>query len=708
VDVSHVRAAYFCPMCPGVESDRPRACPKCGMDLEQNLLFAGESQDVELVSLRRRVVVAGILTLPVFLLAMMPMLPFGAHSHGGNSDIARWVQFFLATSVVLWAGWPFLLRGWRSVRAGSLNMFTLVSLGICAAYLFSVAALFRPSFFPAAHLQKPDLYFEAAAVITMLVLFGQWLELRARRQTGGAIRALLGLKSKTARRLEEGAERDVPIEEIRVGDLLRVRPGEKIPVDGVVVEGSSFVDESMLTGEPLPVAKDVGSHASGGTINQKGGFILRAERVGSETILARIVELVAHAQRSRAPVQALADKVAGWFVPLVVVVAVITFFSWMAWASESRWAFAITNAVAVLIIACPCALGLATPMSIMVGIGRGALMGILIRDAAVIEKLARLNVLAVDKTGTLTEGKPVLTEILAVHGFDPDFVLRLAASVEMASEHPLAQAVIKRAESQKLALLPVTNFRSETSGGVVGSVDGKIVAVGTLGFLAGLGLADLLKLESLLEGLSEREASLLFVSIDNQPAGVLAVSDRIKESTPAALAELRKLGIRILMLTGDNVHAAQAVAAKLGIEEFRAGVTPADKQTIVKELQASGSVVGMAGDGINDAPALAAADIGIAMGNGTDVAMETAGVTLVQGDLRGILRAVKLGRFMMRNIRQNLLFAFLYNALGIPLAAGILYPIFGILLNPMIAGAAMSLSSVSVVCNALRLRNVKI
>ena len=706
MDVTHVRAAYFCPMCPGVESDRSGACPKCGMDLEQNPLFAGESDDVELVSLRRRVVVGGILTLPVFLLAMVPMLPFGAHPHGENSDIARWVQFFLTTPVVLWAGWPFLLRGWRSVRAGSLNMFTLVSLGICAAYLFSVAAIVGPSFFPAGH--SPDLYFEAAAVITVLVLFGQWLELRARRQTGGAIRALLSLKSKTARRLEEGAEKDVPIEEIRVGDLLRVRPGEKIPVDGVVVEGSSFVDESMLTGEPLPVAKDVGSHASGGTMNQKGGFILRAERVGSETVLARIVELVAYAQRSRAPVQALADKVAGWFVPLVVAVAVITFFSWMAWAPESRWAFAITNAVAVLIIACPCALGLATPMSIMVGIGRGALMGVLIRDAAAIEKLACLNVLAVDKTGTLTEGKPMLTEILAVQGFNPDFVLRLAASVEMASEHPLAQAVIKRADIQKIELLPVTNFRSETSGGVVGSVDGKTVAVGTLGFLSGLGLSDLSKLKSLLEGLPDREASLLFVSIDNQAAGVLAVSDPIKESTPAALAELRKLGIRILMLTGDNVHAAQAVAAKLGIEEFRAGVTPADKQTIIKELQASGSIVGMAGDGINDAPALAAADIGIAMGNGTDVAMETAGVTLVQGDLRGILRAVKLGRLMMRNIRQNLVFAFLYNALGIPLAAGILYPIFGILLNPMIAGAAMSLSSVSVVCNALRLRSVKI
>lgn len=695
-------------MCVGVESDRPGSCPKCGMDLEQNPLFVSESDDSELVALRHRVVLAAMLTLPVFVLAMAHMIPVGKYADAVNSDPARWVQFFLATPVVLWAGWPLLMRGWSSVRAGRWNMFTLVTLGVGAAYLFSVAALAVPQFFPVGHSQKPDLYFEAAAVITLLVLFGQWMELRARRQTGGAIRALLGLKPKTARRLDNETEKDVPIEDICVGDILRVRPGEKIPVDGVLVEGSSYVDESMLTGEPLPVGKDSGSYVSGGTINQKGGFLLRAERVGSETVLSRIVELVARAQRSRAPVQALADKVAGWFVPFVVLVAIVTFFFWLAWAPESPWAFAVTNAVAVLIIACPCALGLATPMSVMVGIGRGALMGVLIRDAAAIENLARLNVLAVDKTGTLTEGKPVLKEIRTRPGFAVNDVLHLAASVEAASEHPLAYAVIKRAEAENLALHPVTNFRSETSGGVAGSVDGKNVAVGTLEFLAGFGISERDAWEPLLKSMSASAASQLFISIDGQPAGVLAVSDPVKESTAAALAELQKLGIRIVMLTGDNLHAAQAVARELGITEFRASVTPADKQSIVKEFQAGGSVVGMAGDGINDAPALAAADVGIAMGHGTDVAMETASVTLVQGDLRGIVRAVKLARFMMRNIRQNLVFAFLYNFLGIPLAAGILYPVFGVLLNPMIAGAAMSLSSVSVVGNALRLRNIKI
>jgi len=741
-------AKYFCPMCPGVESDEPGDCPKCGMALERNPAWkpsartlytcpmhpeieqdhpgdcpkcgmalepktvttpAGpEQDDTELRDMRRRFWIGAALTMPVFIVAMAHLVPAWRHAEWAVSEVSRWGQFLLSTPVVLWAGWPFFVRGWRSVRNRSLNMFSLIALGVGSAYLFSTAAMLFPGAFPAGsgHGGKPGLYFEAAAVIIVLVLLGQVLELRARQRTSGAIRALLGLAPKTARRVTPAGDEDIPLEAVHPGDLLRIRPGEKVPVDGEVVEGRTAVDESMLTGEPLPVEKLAGAKVSGGTLNTTGSIVMRAERVGSETMLAQIVNLVAQAQRSRAPIQALADKVAAWFVPAVLVVAVLTFVGWMLWGPEPRLAYAITNAVAVLIIACPCALGLATPMSVMVGVGRGAQMGVLIRNAEAIEKLAQVDTFAVDKTGTLTEGKPRLAEVLPVDGFTEAEVLRFAASLEQGSEHPLAHAIVVAAHERGMRLETARDFQSTTAGGVRGTVAGRRVFVGKPAFLRDSGVAGVPALETLAAPHQAGGATAIFIALDDRAAGVLTVADPVKRSTPEALAELSSLGVKVIMLTGDNPRTAESVARQLGITEYQAGVTPHDKHEKVKSLKAAGRSVGMAGDGINDAPALAAADVGVAMGTGTDIAMESASVTLVKGDLRGLVRAIRLGRAMRRNIRQNLLFAFLYNALGIPVAAGVLYPLFGVLLSPVIAGVAMSLSSVSVVGNALRLRRL--
>ena len=705
------KVIYTCPMHPQIEKDHPGSCPICGMALEPKTISADTVEDdSELRDMTRRFWIGVLLTLPVFIVAMAHLVPAWSHAEWLGGEVSRWGQFILTTPVVLWAGWPFFVRGWRSLVNRSLNMFTLIALGVGAAYAFSAVAMFWPQAFPAAagHAGKPAIYFEAAAVITVLVLLGQVLELRARQRTSGAIKALLGLAPKTARRVTPTGDEDVALDDVHPGDLLRVRPGEKIPVDGEVVEGRTSVDESMLTGEPLPVEKVVGVKVSGGTVNTTGGIVMKAERVGSETMLAQIVNLVAQAQRSRAPIQALADKVAGWFVPAVLAVAALTFVVWFFLGPEPRLAYAITNAVAVLIIACPCALGLATPMSVMVGIGRGAQMGVLIRNAEAIENLAKLDTLAVDKTGTLTEGKPKLAQVLPVRGVDEKEVHRLTASLEQGSEHPLAHAVVVAAREQQLQLEAAKDFQSTTAGGVAGTVAGRSVLVGKPAFLRENGVADLAALETLAAPLQAEGATAIFVAIDGRAAGVLTVADPVKSTSAQALAELRELGVNVLMLTGDNPRTAEAVAGKLGIADFQAGVTPHDKHEKVKSLKAAGRIVGMAGDGINDAPALAAADVGIAMGTGTDIAMESAGVTLVKGDLRSIVRAIRLGRAMMQNIRQNLFFAFIYNALGVPVAAGVLYPLFGVLLSPIIAGAAMSLSSVSVIGNALRLRSGKL
>jgi len=743
-------AKYFCPMCPGVESDQPGDCPKCGMALERNSAWKpaaktiytcpmhpeieqdhpgdcpkcgmalepktiaaecdAEEDNAELRNMTRRFWIGAALALPVFIVAMAHLVPAWRHAEWAVGDVSRWGQFVLSTPVVLWAGWPFFVRGWRSLLNRSMNMFTLIALGVGAAYLFSAVAMFFPQVFPtgSGHGGKPALYFEAAAVITVLVLLGQMLELRARQRTSGALKALLGLAPKTAMRVTPKGDEEISLDAVHPGDQLRVRPGEKIPVDGEVVEGRTSVDESMLTGEPLPVEKTVGAKVSGGTVSTTGGIVMKAERVGSETMLAQIVNLVAQAQRSRAPIQALADKFAAWFVPSVLAIAALTFVAWFAFGPEPRLAYAITNAVAVLIIACPCALGLATPMSVMVGIGRGAQIGVLIRNAEAIEKLAQLDSLAVDKTGTLTEGKPRLAQVLPVGEWDAQELLRLTASLEQGSEHPLAHAVVGAAREQQIPLTAAKDFQSTTAGGVSGTVAGQKVLVGKPDFLRTNGVTDVTALETLAAPRQAEGATAIFVSVEGRAAGVLTVADPVKATTAQALDELRELGVNVLMLTGDNPRTAEAVARKLGITDFQAGVTPHDKHEKVKSLQAAGRIVGMAGDGINDAPALAAADVGIAMGTGTDIAMESAGVTLVKGDLRGIVRAIKLGRAMMRNIRQNLFFAFVYNSLGIPVAAGLLYPFFGLLLSPIIAGAAMSLSSVSVIGNALRLRKAKL
>lgn len=703
--VSAVRKTiYTCPMHPQIEQDHPGNCPICGMTLEPKNAGAGsEEENAELRDMSSRLWIGSALTLPVFVVAMAHLLPNAPT--WVDSDPSRWMQFVLSTPVVLWAGWPFFVRGWQSLVNRSLNMFTLIAMGIGVAWLYSAIVMLTPGAFPPSfHHGKIGVYFEAAAVITVLVLVGQVLELRARSRTGNAIRALLDLAPPTAHVLRDGTEHELPLDKVQRGDHLRVRPGEKVPVDGRVIEGRTNVDESMLTGESMPVAKTVGDKVSGGTVSGTGSFVMEAERIGSETVLSQIIEMVAQAQRSRAPIQGLADKVAGWFVPSVIAIALLTFITWVWLGPEPRYAHAIVNAVAVLIIACPCALGLATPMSIMVGVGRGAQAGVLIKEAAAIERMEKVGTLVVDKTGTLTEGKPRLTNVIPAATFSEHELLMAAAAVEVHSEHPLAAAIVSGAIERGIKPVNVENFESTTGDGVSGQVDGRRVQIGKAAFLTRAGVSGLEQLVTQAAELQRQGSGAMFVAIDGRASGILAVSDPIKESTAGAIEHLHQLGIKVVMLTGDNERTARAVAEKLGIDEVEAGVEPQDKNERVRKLREQGHVVAMAGDGINDAPALAAADVGIAMGTGTDVAMESAGITLLQGDLRGIEKTIRLSRAMMRNIRQNLFFAFIYNAIGIPVAAGLLYPFFGILLSPMIAGAAMSLSSVSVIGNALRLR----
>ena len=701
------RIEYICPMDPEVLAYAPGPCPICGMALEPRVVSAEPEDDSELRNMTRRFWVSAVLSLPLLVIAMGDMIPGDPFSGLRNWNGYGWLQLLLATPVVLWGGWPFFERGWTSLKTRHLNMFTLIALGTAAAYLYSLVAVLAPGLFPQTvfgHATGPALYFEAAAVITTLVLLGQVLELRARKQTSGAIRALLQLAPKTARRIAaDGTEADVPLAQVQIGDKLRVRPGEKIPTDGVVMEGVSAVDESMLTGESMPVKKSVSAKVIGGTVNGTGALVIRAERVGSATLLSQIVQMVADAQRSRAPIQRLADKVAGYFVPAVIAVSIATFIAWFFVGPEPRLAHALVNAVAVLIIACPCALGLATPMAIMVGTGRGASVGVLIKNAEALERLEKVTTLVVDKTGTLTEGKPGVVSVVAATGFDENEMLRLAASVERNSEHPLASAIVRAADARGLRLEPVAGFRSTTGKGVTGRVGGQEVAIGRRS------LTGVSEISSGALATKEAEAvqqaqTVVYVAIDGVDAGFIAIADPIKRSTPEALVQFRERGLRVVMLTGDSQATAQAIASQLGITEFEAEVLPERKLAVIKEHQQRGERVAMAGDGVNDAPALAQADVGIAMGTGTDVAMHSAGVTLVKGDLRGIVRAYALSAATMRNIRQNLFFAFIYNALGIPIAAGILYPVFGILLSPMIAAAAMSFSSVSVIGNSLRLR----
>ncbi len=700
---------YTCPMHPEVRQVGPGSCPICGMALEPLLATADQGPNPELIDMTRRFWIGLALTIPVVLLEMGMHLAGLDHFVGGQTS--NWLQLVLATPVVLWAGWPFFERGWHSIRTGQLNMFTLIAMGTGVAWVYSVLATAAPGLFPVAfrsHDGSVAVYFEAAAVITVLVLLGQVLELRARESTGGAIRALLDLAPKTARIIgADGTEHEVPLSDVAVGDRLRVRPGEKVPVDASVVEGRSAVDESMVTGESMPVTKTVGDRVIGGTLNQSGALIIEAKRVGRDTMLAQIVALVAEAQRSRAPIQRLADQVSGWFVPAVIAIAVLAFAAWAIWGPEPRFSYGLVAAVAVLIIACPCALGLATPMSIMVGVGRGAEAGVLIRNAEALERMERVDTLVIDKTGTLTEGKPAVTAIVPSQGFDEGELLRLAASVERASEHPLAAAIVAAAEARGIAPADMKGFDSPTGKGAIGMVERKRVVIGNAKFLAELSIAAK-ELEAEAERLRRDGATAIFVAIDGKTAGVLAIADPVKPSTPEALAALRADGIRIVMLTGDNRTTAEAVARRLGIDDVEAEVLPEEKSSVVTRLKEQGRVVAMAGDGVNDAPALAAADVGIAMGSGTDVAIESAGVTLLKGDLTGIARARRLSEATMGNIRQNLFFAFIYNALGVPVAAGVLYPVFGLLLSPIIAAAAMALSSVSVIVNAARLRAIRL
>lgn len=697
---------YTCPMHPEVTQDHPGDCPKCGMALEpKNVLLPEEAEENhELVSLQKKLWLSVALALPVFLLAMSEMIP--ALRGWVSEPVSSWVQLVLATIVVFGPGGFIFTRALRSLQHRSLNMFTLISLGVGAAWLYSVVAVLMPHLFPHSlrHGGRVALYFEAAAVITALVIVGQWLEARARSKTGQAVQALLGLAAKTARRVVDGREADIPLDDVRLGDVLRVRPGEKIPVDGVLTDGTSTVDESMITGEPLPVVKVSGDRVVGATINQTGAFLMKAEKIGSETLLARIVQMVAEAQRSRAPIQRMADQVAGWFVPAVVLAAILTFISWMIWGPEPRIAYAIACSVAVLIIACPCALGLATPMSIMVGVGRGAQLGILVRDAAALERAEKITHLITDKTGTLTEGRPVAKEIESVIPGQENGLLAKAAALEQLSEHPLAHAILTGARERGLELPQVENFESVTGAGVQGKVDGTLVRVGKRAWLEGQGITVPDAISAKAAALQEKAHTVIWLAENSVLTGFVAVTDPIKPSTAEAVRALHAMGLRIVMLTGDNRQTAEAVGKELGIDEIHAELSPEDKLRIARSLKADGVVVGMAGDGINDAPALAEADVGIAMGTGTDVAIHSAGLTLVKGDLRGIVRALDLSRDVMRNIRQNLFFAFIYNAVGVPLAAGVLYPFTGWLLNPMVAGAAMALSSVSVIGNALRLR----
>jgi Cu+-exporting ATPase len=700
---------YTCPMHPEVRQVGPGTCPICGMALEPELASLDSGPNPELVDMTRRFWIGAALSAPVVVLEM------GGHLVGAgliDQTLSNWIQFVLATPVVLWAGWPFFVRGWQSLLTRNLNMFTLIALGTGVAYLYSVAGTLAPQAFPMTfrdhHSGAVAVYFEAASVITVLVLLGQVLELRAREATSGAIKALLRLAPKTARRVDaDGSDHEVAIDTLGVGDSLRVRPGEKVPVDGVILDGRSALDESLVTGESLPVTKEAGAKVIAGTLNQSGSFVMRAEKVGRDTLLAQIVQMVADAQRSRAPIQRLADQVAGWFVPLVMIVAAIAFAAWAAFGPEPRMAFGLVAAVSVLIIACPCALGLATPMSIMVGVGRGAHAGVLIKSAEALERMEKVDTLVVDKTGTLTLGKPEVTAIVTANGFDENEVLRLAASVERASEHPLADAIVRAAAARGQALSQVDGFDSPTGRGATGRVDGKTVVLGNASYLSSIGIAST-ALDAEAERLRGDGATVIYAAIDGILAGLFAIADPVKPSTPEALTALAADGIKVIMLTGDNRTTAEAVARRLGISDIEAEVLPDQKSAVVTKLHAAGKVVAMAGDGVNDAPALAAADVGIAMGTGTDVAMESAGITLLKGDLTGIVRARKLSRAVMSNIRQNLFFAFIYNAAGVPIAAGILYPAFGILLSPIIAAAAMAAYSVSVVSNALRLRATKL
>jgi Cu+-exporting ATPase len=702
-------AIYTCPMHPEIRQVGPGSCPICGMGLEPELATADTGPNPEFIDMRRRFWIGLVLTVPVFVLEM------GAHLVGAHNwvdpALSNYIQFVFATPVVLWAGWPFFERGWQSLVTRNLNMFTLIAIGTGVAYVYSVVATFAPGIFPEAfrgHEGAPAVYFESAAVITVLVLVGQVLELRAREATSGAIRALLDLAPKTARRVkDDGTDEDVSLDAVHVGDRLRVRPGDKVPLDGIVLEGRSSVDESMVTGESMPVTKEKDARVIGGTINTSGSFVMRADKVGRDTLLSQIVQMVATAQRSRAPIQRLADQVAGWFVPAVIAVAIVAFAAWAMFGPEPRFAYGLVAAVSVLIIACPCALGLATPMSIMVGVGRGAQVGVLIKNAEALERMEKIDTLVVDKTGTLTEGKPKVVAVTPAEGFDEAQVLRFAASVERGSEHPLAAAIVAAAAERRIALGTVRGFDAPAGKGVIGMVEGKRLALGNAKYLAELSI-DTSSMTAEAERMRSEGATAVFLAVNGKPAGVIAIADPVKEMTRAALQALAADGIRVVMLTGDNRTTAEAVAKRLGITEVEAEVLPDQKSAVIEKLTREGHVVAMAGDGVNDAPALAAAQVGIAMGTGSDVAIESAGITLLKGDLNGIVKARALSAAAMSNIRQNLFFAFIYNSAGVPIAAGILYPVFGVLLSPIIAAAAMALSSVSVVGNALRLRRVRL
>jgi P-type Cu+ transporter len=701
---------YTCPMHPEIEQDHPGACPKCGMTLESKTIGDEEHEHGETRLLSRKFWIALVLTIPVLFLAMGHAIPDLAIDSIVPKRIEKWIEFVLTTPVVLWAGGFFFTRAWQSIVNRSLNMFTLIAVGVGAAYFYSAIAVIAPGIFPASFQRhgEVDLYFETAAVITTLILLGQLIEAKARSRTGHAIKALLGLAAKTAHRVRDGQEQEIAVDEIQKGDVLRVRPGEKVPIDGVIIDGKSNIDESMITGEPMPVSKHAGEKLIGATVNQTGSFLMRAERIGSETVLAQIVQMVADAQRSRAPIQKLADTVSGYFVPAVIGVAIVTFVVWSIVGPAPAMTYALVNAVSVLIIACPCALGLATPMSIMVGVGRAAQAGILVKNAQAIEVTEKVTDLVTDKTGTLTAGKPEVVNRIAANTISERDLLQIAASVESQSEHPLGRAIVESAKTEKIELRNVIDFQSTTGGGVSGNLDGKRILIGKEKFLADSNVRFSEGLTKEARRLQAKAQTTVWIAVNGEAAGVLGIADPIKPTTKEAVRELHETGLKIIMCTGDNQRTAESVAHELGIDEFKAEVMPDEKIEIVKDLKSQGAIVAMAGDGINDAPALAAADVGIAMGTGTDVAIESASITLVKGDLMGIVKAIHVSRAVMRNIRQNLFFAFIYNALGVPIAAGVLYPFFGLLLSPMLAGAAMSFSSVSVIANALRLRSIQL